>query len=175
MPQSTIDHLIINSPYEEPKAYWKRDPSTLLFDKVEGRRPAGYFVATPGANPVNDAGTFIAIPLVEAIRPRVKEWRKAGYPGATGTTKRLLEHWYKLDERREDRRFFFCQIEAIETLIWLSEAPSADRVGIDVPSDGGEFKRLCSKMATGSGKTIVMAMLIAWHALNKVVDSQNTN
>lgn len=174
MSQSTIDHLIINSPYEEPKAYWKRDSSTLLFDKVEGRRPAGYFVATPGANPVNDAGTFIPIPLVEAIRPRVQEWRASGYPGATGTTKRLLEHWYKLDERREDRRFFFCQLEAMETLIWLIEAPASERVGIDIPSDGGTFARLCAKMATGSGKTIVMALLIAWQSLNKIIDSQNS-
>src|SRR5437870_13406077 len=109
MPQTTIDHLIINSPYQEPQAYWKHDPSTLLFDKMVGRRPAGYFVATPGANSVKDAGTFIPIPLVESIRPRVKEWRNAGYPGATGTTKRLLEHWYSVDERRSDRRFFFCQ------------------------------------------------------------------
>lgn len=174
MSQATIDHLIINSPYTEPQAYWKRDPSTLLFDKVEGRRPAGYFVATPGANPVNDAGTFIPIPLVETIRPRIKAWRSARYPGATGTTKRLLEHWYNLGERRSDRRFFFCQLEAIETLIWLTEAPASDRVGIDIPSDGGDFKRLCAKMATGSGKTIVMAMLIAWHALNKIVDPQNS-
>ncbi len=173
MSQSAIDHLIINSPYEEPTAYWKRDPSTLLFDQVEGRRPAGYFVATPGANPVNDAGTFISIPLVDEIRQRVKEWRSAGYSGATGTTKRLLEHWYKLDERREDRRFFFCQLEAIETLIWLTEAPASERVGIDIPNDGGTFTRLCAKMATGSGKTIVMALLIAWQALNKIIDSQN--
>lgn len=173
MSRATIDHLIINSPYAEPKAYWKRDPSTLLFDKIVGRRPAGYFVATPGANPVNDGGTFIPIPLVEAIRPRVQEWRAAGYPGATGTTKRLLEHWYRLDERREDRRFFFCQLEAIETLIWITEAPASDRVGIEIPSDGGTFHRLCAKMATGSGKTIVMALLIVWQALNKIVDSQN--
>ncbi len=169
MSQSAIDHLIINSPYVEPTAYWKRDPSALLFDQVEGRRPAGYFVATPGANPVNDASTFIPIPLVDEIRTRVKEWRSAGHPGATGTTKRLLEHWSKLDERREDRRFFFCQLEAIETLIWLTEAPASERVGIDIPNDGGLFKRLCAKMATGSGKTIVMALLIAWQALNKII------
>ena len=56
------------------------------------------------------------------------------------------------------RRFFFCQLEAIETLIWLAEAPAAEKVGIEIPSDGGAFPRLCAKMATGSGKTIVMAM-----------------
>ena len=70
-------------------------------------------------------------------------------------------------------RLFFCQLEAIETLIWLTEAPAADRVGIEVPSDGGPFTRFCSKMATGSGKTIVMAMLIAWQALNKATYPQD--
>ncbi|MEI2761979.1 MAG: DEAD/DEAH box helicase family protein [Methanothrix soehngenii] len=70
-------------------------------------------------------------------------------------------------------RLFFCQLDAIETLIWLTEAPAADKVGIDVPSDGGPFTRYCSKMATGSGKTIVMAMLIAWQALNKATYPQD--
>ncbi len=77
-------------------------------------------------------------------------------------------------EERKDRRFFFCQLEAIETLIWLTEAPEADHTGIDIPSDGGEFSRWCNKMATGSGKTIVMGMLIAWQVLNKVTNSKDT-
>jgi type III restriction enzyme len=92
---------------------------------------------------------------------------KHGYPGVTGITKRLLQHWQDPEERK-DRRFFFCQLEAIETLIWLTEAPEADKTGIDIPSDGGEFSRWCNKMATGSGKTIVMAQLIAWNVLNKI-------
>src|SRR2546425_831286 len=92
--------------------------------------------------------------------------------GFSGITKRLLEHW-RDPEQREYRRLFFCQLEAIETLIWLTEAPASERVGIDVPGDGGPFIRLCSKMATGSGKTIVMAMLIAWQVLNKVTYPQD--
>ena len=107
------------------------------------------------------------------IRPRVEAWRKAGYPGITGITKRLLEHWTNPEEY-ETRRFFFCQLEAVETLIWLSEAPAAEKVGIDVPSDGGEFTRLCAKMATGTGKTVVMAMVIAWNILNKATYPQDT-
>ena len=63
--------------------------------------------------------------------------------------------------------------EAIETLIWLNEAPSSEKVGIIIPTDE-EFSRICSKMATGSGKTIVMAMLIAYHILNKITYPQDT-
>src|SRR3972149_479258 len=73
-----------------------------------------------------------------------------------------------------ERHFFFCQLEAVETLIWLTEAPAAERVGIEIPGDGGAFMRQCCKMATGSGKTIVMAMVIAWHILNKVAYRQDT-
>uniref|UniRef100_UPI0035A019B5 BPTD_3080 family restriction endonuclease n=1 Tax=Streptococcus ferus TaxID=1345 RepID=UPI0035A019B5 len=67
-------------------------------------------------------------------------------------------------------RFFFCQLEAIETLIWLTEAPAADKVGIDIKGDGGPFERWCNKMATGTGKTIIMSMIIAWNFLNKVTN-----
>jgi type III restriction enzyme len=173
MSQEKIDHLIINSPYAEPQWHWEQDPNTLLFDKKEGRRRAGFVKADPQTQAKNQMGVFVPIPLVEEIRPRIKKWRSEGYPGVTGTTKRLLEHWHDPTQRRDDRRLFFCQLEAMETLIWLAEAPEADRVGITVPSDGGVFKRLCSKMATGSGKTTVMAMLIAWHTLNKAADPAN--
>ena len=61
----------------------------------------------------------------------------------------------------------------METLIWLTEAPPAERVGIAVSSDGGAFPRLCCKMATGSGKTVVMAMVVAWQVLNKVAYPQD--
>ena len=170
--KSTIDQLIINSPYEEPKHYWSYDRETRLFDKKEGRRPAGYVIASESSKAFDDPGIFVEIPIVNKIRPRIKVWREAGYPGVTGITKRLLDHWHNPEER-ESRRLFFCQLEAIETLIWLTEAPEAERVGIDIPSDGGQFKRLCSKMATGSGKTIVMAMLIAWQVLNKITYPQD--
>ena len=171
--QSTIDKLIINAPYEEPSRYWSYERETRLFSLQEGRRPAGYVIASGTSVAFDDPGIFVEIPLVNQIRPRVKAWREAGYPGVTGITKRLLEHWQNPEER-EYRRFFFCQLEAIETLIWLTEAPAADKVGIDIPSDGGLFARLCAKMATGSGKTIVMAMLIAWQVLNKVTYPQDT-
>ncbi|MEQ8974218.1 MAG: DEAD/DEAH box helicase family protein [Coleofasciculus sp. C1-SOL-03] len=172
MSKNKIDQLIINSPYEEPKEYWKYDRQTRLFSRVPGRRPAGYIIASERSQSFDDPGKFVEIPLVNQIRDRVKAWREEGYPGVTGITKRLLEHWYNPEER--DYPFFFCQLEAIETLIWLTESPPAHRVGIDIPSDGGEFKRLCCKMATGSGKTIVMAMLIAWQIINKATYPQDT-
>jgi len=170
---TTIDRLIINSPFKEPEQYWSYDRETRSFSLKEGRRPAGYVVASESSRAFDDPGIFIEIPLVNQIRSRVKAWRNAGYPGVTGITKRLLEHWNNPEER-EHRRFFFCQLEAIETLIWLIEAPEAEKVGIEIPSDGGTFRRLCSKMATGSGKTIVMAMLISWQVLNKVTYPQDT-
>ena len=171
MGKTTIDHLIINSPYEEPKHHWSYDRESRTFDLADGRRPAGYVIASQSSKAFDDPGIFVPIPLVNQIRPRVKAWREASYPGVTGITKRLLEHWNNPDERVH--QFFFCQLEAIETLIWLAEAPASEKVGIDIPSDGGAFTRLCSKMATGSGKTIVMAMLIAWQVANKVTYPQD--
>ena len=110
-------------------------------------------------------GHHIKLDLVNSIRPRVKTWRKEGYPGTTAVTRQLLEWWHSAEVR--EYPFFFCELDAVETLIWLTEAPAASKVGIAVPSDGGMFKRLCTKLCTGGGKTIVMAMLIAWQLCNK--------
>ncbi|MDY0281659.1 MAG: DEAD/DEAH box helicase family protein, partial [Salinivirgaceae bacterium] len=173
MPRTTIDRLIINSPYDEPARHWRYDRTTKSFDLLAGRRPAGYVVASGDSKAIDDPGIRVEIPLVNQIRPRVTAWRAAGYPGVSSITKRLLEHW-RDPEEFDGRRFFFCQLEAVETLIWLTEAPAADRVGIEIPGDGGAFARQCCKMATGSGKTIVMAMVIAWQVLNKVANPQDT-
>jgi type III restriction enzyme len=173
MGKFVIDKLIINSPYEEPKQYWSYEPETRLFNLTEGRRPAGYITASERSKSFDDPGEFHSIKLVNDIRTRVKRWQEAGYPGVTGITKRLIEHWHDT-EQRENHKFFFCQFEAIETLIWLAEAPESEKVGIEIPSDGGDFKRLCCKMATGTGKTIVMSMLIAWQVLNKATYPQDT-
>jgi len=168
-----IDKLIINSPYEEPKYHWHYDRETRSFEKRRGRRPAGYIIATPESKGFDDPGIFRPIELVEKIRPRVKKWRENKYPGVSGITKRLLNHW-KNPEERVNKRFFLCQLEAIETLIWLTEAPESEKTGIEIPGDGGDFARWCCKMATGTGKTVVMAMLIAWQVLNKITNRQDT-
>lgn len=161
-----INKLIINSPYVEPEQYWLYDREIRRFRLAEGRRPAGYIRATPNFRGFDDPGEFVGIELVNKIRQRVGSWRESGYPGVTGTTKRLLEHWRDPDEKG-GHRFFFCQLEAIETLIWLTEAPESEKTGIEIGGDGGDFERWCSKMATGSGKTVIMAMIVAWNFLNK--------
>ena len=166
-----IDQLIINSAYREPTHHWKYDLNGQTFIREPGRRPAGYFVAGQGSNQYNDIGKFVELPLVNKIRPRVKAWREAGYPGVTGVTRKLLDHWNDKDARQY--QFFYCQVDAMETLIWLVEAPASEKVGIDIPTDGGLFRRICTKLCTGGGKTTVMAMLIAWMICNKVTYPQD--
>ncbi len=156
MTASGITQLIINSPYEEPQRHWRYDRETRLFDLVDGRRPAGYVVASENSKAFDDPGIFVPIPLVNQIRPRVKAWRAAGYPGASSITKRLLEHWQDPEEF-EARRFFFCQLEAMETLIWLTEAPPAEWVGIEIPGDGGAGAGAApSKPPGGPGYRVVL-------------------
>ena len=161
-----IDQLIINPPFREPQQYWDFDKTKGKHFIKEGRRPAGYVIASQ-SKIYQEAGDFIELSLVNKIRPRVKQWKEDGYPGVTSVTKRLLEFWNKRSADGRDYEFFFCQKEAIETLIWLKEAPASEKIGISIPKDGGDFERLCVKMATGSGKTHVMAMCIAWQILNK--------
>lgn len=163
------DTLIINSPYREPQKYWKYERKSKQFLLIEGeRRPAGYTVASDQSKQHDDPGIFVELPLVNMIRHSVKAWHEKDWPGVTGTTRRLLQHWHDNSER--DDSFFFCQLEAIETLIWLVESSPAERAGIDIPGDGGAFRRYCTKLATGGGKTLVMAMTIAWQFLNKAAD-----
>ena len=168
-----IDQLIINSPFEEPKKHWDFDKTRGKHFIRQGRRNAGYVIASQSKK-YQEAGDFIELPLANKIRPRVTQWREAGYPGVTSITKRLLEFWNKKGADGRDFEFFFCQKEAMETLIWLKEAHPSERTGIDIQGDGGGFERLCVKMATGAGKTYVMAMSIAWQVLNKIAYSQDT-
>ncbi len=166
-----IDKLILCSPYSEPHIHWNRDTQTREFFQADGRRQAGYTIASPGSKKGVAVGEFIDLPLVNLIRKRLKEWNADNRPGLTGVSRELLEHW----EDNTYRQFplFFCQVEAIQIIIFLIEAPEHYKTGISIPSDGGEFVRWCNKMATGSGKTIVMAMLIAYNVLNKVSYKQD--
>ena len=169
---ATIDRLIINSPFEKPQFHWSSDREKKKFTRVNRRRQAGYLVASKDSQAHDDPGEFRELELANRIRDRVDAWKNNNYPGITGITKRLLEHWKNPNIR--ENKFFFCQMEAIETLIWLVEAPPNEKQGIIIPSDGGLFERVCCKMATGSGKTIVMGMLIAWQVLNKITYPKDT-
>lgn len=152
--------LIINSPFIRPYQHWiQAGDGTLTL--VEGRRTASYEIFDVR----NNTRRTEPLPLVNSIRERVDQWREAGYPGVTQITRSLLEHWNDPDAPRQ-YPFYFCQIEAIETLIWWVEAAADYKQGIYVPGDGGAWERLCNKMATGSGKTTVMAMIITWQVLN---------
>lgn len=171
---------ILNSPFEEPKEHWNIVEGETP-DRRTGRRPAVYYYRDPkwrsDDNGGSQAGVAIELKLVNLIRERVKAWREQGYPGATRTTQELLQWW-----RRDGRAFrlFFAQLEAAETIIFMAEARPDFRQGIDIPveevSDEKKsqgfvgFRRYACKMATGSGKTTVMAMLAAWSILNKVSD-----
>ncbi|MFD2100122.1 BPTD_3080 family restriction endonuclease [Flagellimonas iocasae] len=154
-----IDKLILCSPYKEPYVHWNRNVMTQEFYQEEGRRPAGYTIA---------GGELIELPWVNDIRQRMAKWELEGRKGLTGVTNELLEHWETTDKEFRQFPFFFCQLEAIKTIIFLNEAPDNYKTGIEIRQDGGDFIRWCSKMATGSGKTTVMAMLIAYNVLNKV-------
>lgn len=81
--KSTIDRLIINSPYEEPAQYWSYDREMRSFTRKDGRRLAGYFVASENSKAFDDPGIFKEIPLANKIRSRVKAWREA-YPAYSG-------------------------------------------------------------------------------------------
>ncbi len=158
---SSPQSLIINSPYERPTRHWEqaRDGSLML---VQGRRPAAYEIFDIR----NDTRRTEELTLVNAIRKRVDAWREAAYPGITSVTRRLLEHWHDREARQHP--FYFCQLEAIETLMWHVEAAADYRQGIFIPGDGGPWERLCNKMATGTGKTTLMAMIVTWQVLNAI-------
>lgn len=169
---SGIPNLIICNPYAEPSKHWRYNRARMKFELVSGRRSAGFLIASQDSKVFDDPGEFRELELVNRIRDRVAEWRKNNYPNITGVTRQLLTFWK--DQSKRETRLFFCQIEAIETLIWLVEAAESERHGIQIPSDGGAFQRLCCKMATGTGKTVVMAMLIAWQVINKITYPQDT-
>ena len=156
---TTAKSLIINSPYVSPTQYWQQGVGTDL-KLVEGRRPAAYEVFDTR----NNTKRVETLDFVNRVRERVEAWRAADYPGITSVTRRLLEHWRDKDARQYP--FYFCQIEAIETLIWWVEGTAPFKQGTYLEGDGGAWERVCNKMATGSGKTAVMAMIITWQALN---------
>jgi len=168
---------VLCGPYDEPTEHWQIVEGEIPQKRL-GRRPATYYYRPPGAaaDSADDGlGTQIELKLVNRVRERLKAWQEAGRPGVTRTTLELLQHWTR--EGRQ-HRLFFAQREAAEAVIFLTEARTDFLQGIeippDVPSDDRRaegytgFRRIACKMATGTGKTTVMAMLAAWSILNKV-------
>ena len=170
-----VDNPIVNSPFEEPSQWWDYSEGQPVLR--EGRRPAGYYLR-PRTRSVTGSlfeEEFVSLDLVNEIRGRVKSWRERGYPGTSRVTQELLAYWSRPDR---ERKLFFCQREAAETVIWLVEAPATERMGLEIPLDAPSeedrakgyagLRRYGCKMATGAGKTVVMGMLAAWSVLNKV-------
>ena len=174
-----LDHIsrpVLNRPHEEPSRYWHlAEDNTSTGVIVEGRRLSQALVIVPkerGAQQRMQVTPAEQNDLVNRIRDAVAGWRSAGYPGATSATRHLLQHWRS---EANDPRLFFAQVEAAETLIWLSEA-NAGRYRVlgeirrelaDANRDYNDgIGRLAVRMATGSGKTAVMGMVVAWHAVN---------
>lgn len=164
-----VENPILNSPFQEPDRFWDfRQGQPVL---GQGRRPAGYYLRPRlrGEQASLLEEEFVPLEAVNLIRERVRHWRSRGYPGVTALTRQLLQHWANPDR---ERRLFSCQLEAAETLIWMVEASPAERQGIEISRDE-TLVRYAAKMATGSGKTVVMGMVIAWQVLNKLANPQD--
>lgn len=197
-----FEHPILNSPYECPVRHWELDeegqPTNRIFDK---RRRAEFITPIPkpkkrkqGAKQIEivlyggdgistETQQYDPTPIINSIREQVAAWRQLPNPGdwrVTPETARLLQHWRS--HAFQSIRPFFCQVEAVETAIWLAEvAPKLGKTGqqfLDhIESANGEANpellRVALKLATGAGKTTVMAMLIAWQAINAVRHPQS--
>jgi type III restriction enzyme len=193
---------ILNSPYEYPGRHWELNADRQPTGQILGRRRAAEYI-TPIPKPkkqkapvvqqplILDEGAGLSTehqqydptPIINALRQRVNRWRMMPNPAdwrVTPETARLLQHWRT--HPFSGVRPFFCQIEAVETAIWLTEVASRDR------DDEKQFLehleksnndanpgllRLALKLATGAGKTTVMAMLIAWQTANAVRHPQS--
>jgi type III restriction enzyme len=176
-----ISNPIINSPYRAPTRHFAFDNDGITDRVVERRRASSYFVPVPrprkrGTQQQLDLGELTADQirkndLVNEIRSRVGRWREGGRPHVTPITRRLLEYW---TDPERDNPVLFCQLEAAETAIYLAEAAQKsgeswiqNELQKQNEEHNARLDRIALKMATGSGKTVVMAMLIAWQTLNK--------
>jgi type III restriction enzyme len=197
-----FDHPILNSPYGYPARHWELDSQGQPTQNIVGHRRVAEFI-TPIPKPkkrkgavqqsalVFDEGLGLSTAkqqydhtaIINGVRNHVDKWRQIPNPSdwrVTPETARLLEHWRHHDF--SGIRPFFCQVEAAETAIWLTEvAPQVGKVGegflehlANANNDANpELMRLALKLATGAGKTTVMAMLIAWQTINAVRHPQS--
>lgn len=185
---------ILNSPYDYPARHWELIEGQPTQQIIESRRRAEF--VTPIPKPKKQSGgksadlfdesmglsageqKYDPISIINELRRHVSAWRNLNSPNdwnVTPETARLLQHWRH--HQFNGVRPFFCQVEAAETAIWLTEvAPKMGKTGkqfldhlAGANNDANpELMRLALKLATGAGKTTVMAMLIAWQTLNAV-------
>ena len=192
MSQQFFEDPILNSPYERPARHWELSksgqPTNIIIDQ---RRRSDLVSPIPpskknkgkSADDVSlfadgeDGARYNPIESINGIRSAVESWRQLPESQwqVSATTARLLRHWRH--HEFQNQRPFFCQVEAVETVIWLTEvAPKSssqgkrfweflERANIEA---NPELIRMALKLATGAGKTTVMAMLIAWQTLNAV-------
>lgn len=181
---------ILNSPYFEPKKHFASDNRGITENILDSRRPSSFYIPVPRAKTLKKKeeqnvteGAFgnemqRDNESINKIRERLTIWRSQEYPGLTKVSRDLLSYWNN-DER--SNKLFFCQIEALETMMYINEV--AEKNGdvwiinelkkVNTESNPG-LLRIAYKMATGSGKTVVMAMMIAYHTLNKARYPQDT-
>ena len=184
----TIVNPILNSPYREPGRHFRFDEDGITAEVAEGRRLSTYFVPIPA--PKKKGGAQLSLGMqgdwtaermkandfINDIRRYVAAWRQSNYPGITAVTRELLRYW-RNDERPSP--VFFCQFEALETAIYIAEVAGHSQPWIEArlreenEDKNAGLYRIAFKMATGSGKTVVMAMIIAWQVLNKLANPQD--
>lgn len=172
-----VDRVVICDAFREPQQHYQL-LSGGRSQLVSGRRPSMRFVVSAGAarggigSIVGAEATFFEDvsssteqnDFVNQLRGELRDWRANGYAGTALVTRRLLEWWFERDEERKamGRRFFFCQQEAIEAVIYLYEVQNRRKL-----PETGNLLRYALKLATGTGKTVVMAMLVTWSTLHK--------
>ena len=180
MSETQLNRPIINSPFLPPEFHWpvKRRRGEMVLGMAESGRfpasgllPRGYAKRNPEVSVGMSEGVK-RLELVNEIRALVGEWRERGFPGATAATRHLMAHWTDPDSRMKG--LYFAQREAIATRVWLTEvAPQSENgrailheiaAANDDINDG--VPRFCHMMATGTGKTAVMAALILWQTVN---------
>ena len=183
-----IENPILNSPYRMPTRHFAFDDDGITSAISDGRRPSSFFI--PIAQP-RKRGPAAQLTLagegwtaerltpndfINRVREQLQLWRRSGRPGMTAVSRELLEYWTAPDRTNP---LFFCQVETLETAIFLSEVAGRTQPWIEnrlrEENEGKNpgLYRIAHKMATGSGKTVVMAMLIAWHTLNKLANPQD--
>ena len=192
-----FERPILNSPYEYPARHWELDADGQPTHQImEYRRVVEFITPIPKPRKRRQSSQQLSMVLdegqglstseqeydsagnINSVRNLVDRWRMIPEPGnwrVTPETARLLQHWRH--HTFGGIRPFFCQIEAVETLIWLTEvAPKSGKRPREVleliasanDEANPELYRVALKMATGSGKTTVMAMIIAWQTINAV-------